>query len=355
MVEFININGRQIGKGYPPYIVAEISANHNGRLSHAIELIEKAKEAGADAVKLQTYTPDTITLNHRGPDFIIQSGLWKGQTLYDLYQKAHTPWEWHGELISHAREIGLTVFSSPFDETAVDFLETFDVPAYKIASPEIVDFNLIRKCAQTGKPLIISTGMATIEEINEALSIAKQSGAKEIVLLHCVSAYPTPVEESNLSTISFLSEKFDIPIGLSDHTSDSLTTIVSVGLGAALIEKHITLSRKNNGLDDAFSLEPSEFKELTASAQLAFSALGNLEVKLSKTEKEMLFARRSLYVVADIQKGEVFTKQNIRSIRPNYGVHPKFLTSIIGKPARRALCKGEPFNLNMIKNDKPKK
>ena len=352
MVEPVTINGHKIGKGYPPYIVAEISANHNGELSQAITLINKAKKAGAQAVKLQTYTPETITLNHRSPDFIIQSGLWKGQTLYDLYQKAHTPWHWHEELINHAKAIGLTVFSSPFDETAVDFLESFDLPAYKIASPEIVDLNLITRCAETRKPLIISTGMANLEEINEALSAAYEGGAKEIVLLHCVSAYPTPLEESNLSAITTLKEKFDIPVGLSDHTSSTLTTLVAVGLGAVLIEKHITLSRENNGLDDAFSLEPAEFKQLSTDAQLAFSALGKLEVNLSRTENEMLFARRSLYVVADIRKGEVFTKENVRSIRPSHGAHPKHLKSILGKCAERNLFKGQAFNLDMIKANK---
>jgi len=350
VIQPIAINGTFIGKDYPPYIVAEISGNHNGSLSQALELITQAKNAGADAVKLQSYTPDSITIDHDAPEFLVKSGLWKGRTLYELYQQAHTPPEWHKTLVDHAKSINITLFSSPFDETAVDFLEALNMPAYKIASPEIVDLNLIEKCAKTGKPLIISTGMANLDEIDEALAMAYESGANQIVLLHCVSAYPTPIEQSNLYAILELRKKFKLQIGLSDHTKDIRAATVSIGLGAVLIEKHLTLSRSNGGVDNAFSLEPKEFKDLVLTTKLAYSALGSSTSTTDKVETEMLFARRSLYIVANVKAGEVFTKKNIRSIRPNLGLRPKYLKTILGKRATRDIKRGEPVNLEMVRD-----
>lgn len=351
MIQPVAINGTFIGKDYPPYIVAEISGNHNGSLPQALELITQAKNAGADAVKLQSYTPDSITIDHHGPEFVIKSGLWKGRTLYELYQQAHTPPEWHKTLVDHAKSKDITIFSSPFDETAVDFLETLNMPAYKIASPEIVDINLIEKCAKTGKPLVISTGMANLSEIHEALGTAYEAGATQIILLHCVSAYPTPIEQSNLSTIPALRKTFSLPIGLSDHTKDIRAATVSIGLGAVLIEKHLTLSRSNDGVDNAFSLEPDEFRDLVLTAKLAHSALGKKTSSPGNVETEMLFARRSLYVVANVKEGDVFTMQNIRSIRPNLGLQPKYLKNILGKRATRDIARGEPLNLEMVKEE----
>jgi pseudaminic acid synthase len=343
-----SINGRLITKDNPPYIVAEISGNHNGEFSRAIELINQAKWAGADAVKIQTYTPDTITINHNSPDFILKDGLWKGKKLYDLYKVAHTPIEWHEPLFDHAKHIGITLFSSPFDHTAVDLLEGLQTPAYKIASPEIIDTNLIALCARTGKPIIISTGMASLKEIHEAMEIARVSGASQILLLHCISAYPTPLDELNLATISDLAHRFKSPVGLSDHSNGNLAATLAVAQGAVLIEKHFTLSRTNGAIDNAFSINPKELKQLVIDTKIAHLTMGKPNYSPTKNEKPMLIARRSLYVVANVKAGDRFTSENIKSIRPNLGLQPKFYENVLGKLATKDIKRGQPLMFSMV-------
>jgi N-acetylneuraminate synthase len=349
MTDVIHIAGRAIGKGQPPYIMAELSGNHNGDIERAVRLINAAKDAGADAVKLQTYTADTITIDHAGPGFVIEGGLWHGRKLYELYREAHTPWDWHPTLFDHARKIGITCFSSPFDLTAIDLLERLGAPAYKIASFEIVDTPLIRYAAKTGKPLIISTGMASAAEINDAVVAAREAGG--IVLLHCVSGYPTPAEEANLSRIPALAAKFDIPIGLSDHTLGIEVAIASVALGAAVIEKHVTLARADGGPDAAFSLEPHELAALVKGAKTAHAALGRADYGRAASEKGSMAFRRSLYVVKDIQAGECFTADNVRSIRPGFGLPPGELPNILGRRAARAVARGTPMSAELLAED----
>lgn len=348
MAEPFKIDGRPIGPEHPPYIVAEMSGNHNGEIDRAIRLIDAAKQAGADAVKLQTYTADTITIDHDGPGFVLEGGLWHGRRLHELYHEAHTPWEWHGPLFEHASRIGITIFSAPFDPTAVRLLESLDAPAYKIASPEIVDLGLIELCAGTGKPLIISSGMASFEEINDAIGVAREAGANQILILHCTSSYPTPLDQAHLSTISDLSRRLGAPVGLSDHTLDTFAATVAVGQGAVLIEKHFTLARADGGVDSAFSLEPAELKRLVDDTCAAHAALGQPNYRPSKAEQGTLVARRSLYVVADVQAGEPFTPENIRSIRPNLGLGPRHLNAVLGKTAARNLTRGQPLSADMI-------
>lgn len=343
-----SIAGRIIGAGHSPYVIAELSGNHNGDIKRAYALIDAAKAAGADAVKLQTYTADTITLDHDSPDFLIKGGPWNGRRLYDLYGEAHTPWEWHQSLFDYARESGIACFSSPFDETAIDFLESLNAPAYKIASFELVDTPLIRKAAKTGKPLIMSTGMATVEEVDEAVAAAKSAGAAGIVLLHCISAYPAPAEEANLARIRMLQERYDLPIGLSDHTMGSEVAIAAVALGAAVVEKHITLARADGGPDAGFSLEPAEFKTLVDGVRIAQRALGHREYGRTQSEAPNLAFRRSLYVVRDIAAGEVFTREHVRSIRPGYGLAPKHLDDVIGKKAASAISRGTALQWELI-------
>lgn len=349
MAASFSIDGRPIGPDHPPYIVAEMSGNHNGEIDRAIRLIDAAKDAGADAVKLQTYTADTITIDHDGPGFVLEGGLWDGRRLYELYQEAHTPWDWHDALFAHARHIGISIFSAPFDPTAVDLLESLDTPAYKIASPEIVDLALIERCAATGKPLIISTGMASFEEIESALAAARGAGATQILVLHCISSYPTPLEQAHLSTIGDLSRRLGAPVGLSDHTLDTFAAAVAVGQGAVLIEKHFTLARADGGVDSAFSLEPGELQRLVADSRAAHAALGRPNYRPTEAEQGMLVARRSLYVVADIRAGETFTTVNVRSIRPNLGLPPKHLAMVLGATATRDIRRGEPLAADMIK------
>lgn len=344
----VSIAGRCISPSELPYIVAEMSGNHNGDINRAFRILEAAKQAGADAVKIQTYRADTITIDHSGSEFIIKGGLWDGRRLYELYEEAHTPWEWHEEIFNHARKIGITVFSSPFDPTAVDFLESLGAPAYKIASPELIDLPLIRKVARTGKPMVMSTGMATLEEISEALEVARGSGAEEIIVLHCTSAYPTPPEEANLATIAEIARRFDVVTGLSDHTLGTTVPTLAVGLGASLIEKHFTLSRSEGGVDSAFSLEPTEFAELVVAARIAHAAVGTPAFEPTRTEKVVLKNRRSLYVVAPIAKGEMLTEANVRSIRPGNGLKPKFFDVVLGRRAARDLAFGEPLDVSMI-------
>jgi pseudaminic acid synthase len=346
--KYIEIAGQKIGPDFPPYIIAELSANHNGDINRAFEILEMAKECGADAIKLQTYTQDTLTIDCDKPDFKIEGGLWDGRTLYDLYTEAHMPWEWHKPLFAKAKELGITIFSSPFDTTAVDLLEELGAPAYKIASFEAIDLPLIEYVAKTGKPMIISTGMANKEEIQEAVTTAKNAGCTELVVLHCVSGYPAPAGDYNLATIPDMAERFDVLTGLSDHTIDNTTAITSVVLGACLIEKHVTLDRSGGGPDDSFSLEKPELAQLCKDSKIAWEALGKVNYERKESEKGNLVFRRSLYVVKDIKAGEGFSHDNVRSIRPGYGLPPKFLFSIIGKSSTEDILKGTPLSIELI-------
>jgi N-acetylneuraminate synthase len=331
----INIDGRVIGQEHPPYVIAELSANHNGRLETALRIIGEAKKAGADAVKLQTYRPDTITLDCDSDDFKIHGGLWDGYTLYELYREAHTPWEWHKPLFEHARKIGITIFSSPFDTTAVDLLEDLNAPAYKIASFEAVDLPLIRYVASTGKPMIISTGMADAEEIREAIEAAREGGCKELAILHCVSGYPAPASDYNLRTIPDMIERFGLVTGLSDHTLDNTTAITSIALGASIIEKHFTLDRNGGGPDDSFSLEPPELAALCRDTRTAWEALGKVDYGRKSSEQDNVKFRRSLYFVKALKAGDVITSDSVRSVRPGYGLPPKALYKLLGKQIKR--------------------
>lgn len=345
---FCEINGRKIGRGLPPYIVAEMSANHNGSLDRAIQTIDMAKQAGADAIKLQTYTPDALTIKSDRPEFQLKGGLWDGYDLYSLYEWAQTPYEWHAPIFQHARKVGITCFSTPFDETAVDLLEDLNVPAYKIASFEAVDLPLIAYVAQTRKPMIISTGMANYDEISEAVQTARDHGCHEIILLHCISAYPAPIDQSNLLTISDLANSFNVVAGLSDHTLGTTVAVAAVALGASLIEKHVTLNRADKGPDSEFSLEPVELERLCIDTRDAWKALGKAGYDRKPVEEESLKYRRSLYVVDNIQQGEALTRNNIRSIRPGYGISPKNLDSVLGKRAKRDLLRGEPLSWDLF-------
>lgn len=327
----ICIAGRRIAADAPPYVIAELSANHNGKLDTAMKIIEEAKKAGADAVKLQTYTADTITLNSDADEFQIHGGLWDGKTLYQLYQEAHMPWEWHKPLFDHAHKLGITIFSSPFDNTAVDLLEDLNAPAYKIASFEAVDLPLIKYVASTGKPMIISTGMADAEEIQEAIDTAREGGCKELAILHCVSCYPALAEDYKLRTIPDMIERFGLVTGLSDHTLDNTTAIASVALGASIIEKHFTLDRKGGGPDDSFSLEPAELKALCRDSNTAWSALGTVDYERKSSEQGNVKFRRSLYFVRDLKAGDTITADAVRSVRPGYGLAPKHLDSVVGQ------------------------
>ena len=327
----ISIDGRKIGTDYAPYIIAEMSANHNGSIENAFKIIEQAKRCGADAVKLQTYTADTITLNSRAPEFMIRGTLWDGQSLHELYQKAHMPWDWHKPLFDFAREQGITIFSSPFDFSAVDLLESLNAPAYKIASFEMVDLPLIRYVAQTGKPMIISTGMADADEIAEAVATAKSAGCRELVVLHCVSGYPAPAADYNLRTLPDMAARFGTLVGLSDHTLDNTTAVASVVLGACVIEKHFTLDRNGGGADDSFSLEPDGLQALCRDSKTAWQALGRVHYGLKSSEQGNVQFRRSLYFVKDLQKGDTIDETCIRSVRPGFGIAPKHFDELIGK------------------------
>ncbi|BFM67034.1 MULTISPECIES: pseudaminic acid synthase [Acinetobacter] len=348
MSKKITINNRNIGTDFPPYIIAELSANHNGRLETALKIIEEAKRCGADAIKLQTYSADTITLNSQNEEFMIRGGLWDGQSLYELYQKAQMPWEWHKPLFEHARALDITIFSSPFDRTAVDLLEDLNAPAYKIASFEAVDLPLIKYVASTGKPMIISTGMADKEEIGEAIQAAYDGGCKELVVLHCVSGYPAPAEDYNLLTMVDMAKSFDVPIGLSDHTLDNTTAITAVALGACLIEKHFTLDRNGGGPDDSFSLEPKELQHLCQSAKTAWQALGGVDYGRKSSEQGNAQFRRSLYFVKDLKAGDVIDESSIRSVRPGYGLPPKFYDELIGKRVNQDISKNIATSFDCI-------
>jgi pseudaminic acid synthase len=338
----ITIDGRVIGQNQPPYVIAELSANHNGQMQLAMRLIEEAKKAGANAAKLQTYKPDTITLNSDSEDFKIRGGLWDGRTLFELYEEAHMPWEWHKPLFEHARKVGITLFSSPFDNTAIDLLEDLNAPAYKIASFEAVDLPLIKYAASTGKPMIISTGMADAEEIQEAIDAAHDGGCKELAVLHCVSGYPAPAEDYNLRTIPDMIQRFGLVTGLSDHTLDNTTAITSVAMGASIIEKHFTLDRSGGGPDDSFSLEPAELAALCLGAKTAWQALGQVDFGRKSSEQSNVKFRRSLYFVKDMKAGDVITENCIRSVRPGFGLPPKFMHKILGKALRRDVSYATP-------------
>jgi len=345
---YVAINGREIGPGRPPYIVAEMSGNHNGDIGRALALIDAAKAAGADAVKLQTYTADTITIDHDGPEFRVHGGLWDGRRLYELYQEAHTPWEWHPRLFEHARAIGIDIFSSPFDPTAVELLESLDAPAFKIASFELIDIPLIEQCARTGKPLIMSTGLASPQEIAEAVEAAQGAGAGGVILLHCTSAYPAPASDMNLRTLPHLAAQHPVVVGLSDHTLGVTVSVAAVALGACFIEKHFTLSRAEGGVDSDFSLEPHELERLVKECREAWDALGVVSYDEAPSEAASRDHRRSLYVVADIAAGEAITAANVRSIRPGHGLPPKHLPEVLNKRASRDLRRGSPLDWSML-------
>ena len=344
----MKINNRPIGSNYPPYIIAELSANHNGSLDTALKIVEQAKLCGADAIKLQTYQADTITLDSRNEEFMIRGGLWDGQSLYELYEKAHMPWEWHKPLFDYAHQLGITIFSSPFDYTAVDLLEDLNAPAYKIASFEAVDLPLIKYVASTGKPMIISTGMADKDEISEAIQAAYDGGCKELAVLHCVSGYPAPAEDYNLRTIQDMMQSFNIPVGLSDHTLDNTTAIASIILGACVIEKHFTLNRNGGGPDDSFSLEPADLQHLCQRTKTAWQALGKVDYGRKSSEQGNAQFRRSLYFVKDMKAGDVIDESCIRSVRPGFGLAPKYYDELMGKTVKYNIIANSPTSMDVI-------
>lgn len=349
--EAIRIGDRMVGPDHPPFVIAEMSGNHNQSLDRALALVDAAADAGAHALKLQTYTADTMTLPIATGDFVIQDqgSLWAGRSLYDLYEEAHTPWDWHGPIFERARSRGMIPFSTPFDETAVDFLETLDADCYKIASFEATDVNLVAKAAATGKPLIISTGMASVAEIGETVAAAKDAGAAGIVLLKCTSAYPSTADDANLTTIPNLAATFDCQAGLSDHTMGLGVAIASVALGATVIEKHFTLARADGGVDSAFSLEPDELQALVEESEKAWRALGQVNYGTSSaTEAKSLAFRRSLYVAADVKAGDALTRENVRAIRPGFGLPPKFLKNVLGRKAARDVAAGTPVSWDLL-------
>ena len=345
----IEINGRRIQSGRRAYVIAELSANHHQDFDEAVRLLQAAKQSGADAVKLQTYTPDTITIASDQPYFRIGGGtIWDGATLYDLYSKAYTPWEWQPKLKDLAGDLSMDLFSTPFDFTAVEWLEAMHVPAYKIASFELTDLPLIRRVARTGKPMIMSTGMATLSEIEEGVQAARSAGVTQLALLKCTSAYPSPAEEMNLLTIPHLSQAFGVPVGLSDHTLTTSVPVAAAALGACIIEKHLTLSRATPGPDSAFSLEPAEFKSMVEAVRTAQQSLGRVQYGPAAGEKKSRIFRRSLFVVQDVKRGDLFTSENVRSIRPAHGLHPRHLDEILGQRAAQDISRGTPLSWQMI-------
>jgi pseudaminic acid synthase len=343
------IDEREISPEIEPYIIAEMSANHNGSIENAFQIIDMAKRCGADAVKIQTYTADTLTLDSNKDEFLIKEGLWKGRSLYQLYEWAHTPWDWHKALFDHAKHVGITLFSTPFDASAVEFLEELNTPAYKIASFECTDLKLIEKAAQTKKPLIISTGMANTSEIQDAVDTALTHGSGELTLLHCVSGYPAAENEYNLSTIADMKKRYDVQVGLSDHTIKNTTAITAIALGAVMVEKHFTLDRKGGGPDDSFSLEPSDLKELCTASKIAWSSLGKVNYERTKSELGNIKFRRSLYFVRSLKKGETVSHEHIKSVRPGYGLSPKFYDYVIGKQVNQNIEKDTPVKTELLK------
>ncbi len=344
----IRINQSEIGPGNPTYLIAELSGNHNGDLGRALETIAAAAAAGADAIKLQTYTADTITLDADGPDFVVPSGPWQGRRLHDLYREAHTPWEWHPRLFQAAHEHGLAIFSSPFDDTAVDLLESLDAPAYKIASFELVDDALLRRVARTAKPVILSTGMATLEEIAHAIETLRAAGCPGQVVLRCTSSYPAPDASMHLATMPLLAQALGCPVGLSDHSLGTVAPVVAVTLGACMIEKHFTLSRADGGVDSHFSLEPEEFRALVRDVRRAEAMLGSPGFGPGLAEEGSIVFRRSLYVVEDVKPGETLTPANVRSIRPGFGLSPRFLPLVLGRRVRHQLSRGTPLSWDLL-------
>ncbi|MFN6960930.1 MAG: pseudaminic acid synthase [Rhodocyclaceae bacterium] len=344
----VEIAGRKVGEGFPPFLIAELSANHNGSLERALATLEAAKRAGADAVKLQTYTADTMTIDCDEPEFTIQGGPWQGYSLHALYQEAHTPFEWHRPLFDHARQLGITIFSTPFDESAVELLERLETPAYKIASFEATDLPLIRTVARTGKPIILSTGMASLEEVAEAVDSARSNGCREIVLLHCVSSYPAPTDQANLRMIPALARRFGVPVGLSDHTLGATAAVAAVALGACVIEKHFTLSRAEKGPDSEFSMEPEEFGRLRAQTQLAWQALGSGDFVRPAAESDSKVFRRSIYFVRDLPAGAIVGPEDIRRIRPGFGLPPKYFEALIGRRLKVAVKRGTATRWEMF-------
>jgi len=347
-MSFITIDGRKIGQDYPPYIIAELSANHNGVLQKALDTISEAKKCGADAIKLQTYTSDTMTIDCDSEEFLIQGGLWDGYKLYDLYQEAQTPFSWHKAMFDHARNIGITCFSTPFDETAVDLLEDMNVPAYKVASFEAMDLPLIKYIAATKKPMIMSTGMANLEEIEEMVATAKDAGCQELILLHCISSYPAPIDQSNLLTISDMRKHFGVQVGLSDHSITNTTSIVASALGATLIEKHFILDRKDKGPDSQFSIEPSELEALCVETKDAWLSLGKAGYDRKPAEEANVKFRRSVYFVKALKAGEIITQDHIRRIRPGFGLEPKFESKIIGKKVKVNVMRGTATSWDLL-------
>lgn len=346
------IDGKKLSDKSDTYIIAEMSANHLHNLDRAKRIIDVAKECGADAIKLQTYRPDTITIDCRGPEFMATPGSpWENMNLFELYKEAYTPWEWHGELMNYAKKVGITCFSSPFDLTAIDLLEELNVPAYKIASFELNDIPLIKKAAMTGKPIIMSTGIADMSDIELALRTCKEARNDKVILLKCVSEYPTPYEEINLRTLTNMSETFDCVVGVSDHSFGSAVAVAGVALGARVIEKHLTLSRKDGGPDGTFSMEPQEFKNMVTDIRNVEKALGKVTYELTEKQKKSKGRSRSLYVVSDIKKGEIFTPDNMRSIRPGYGLHTKYYKDIIGKRASCDIKKGTAMKWNYVEDE----
>jgi pseudaminic acid synthase len=349
MTPCIHINGREIGPGRPTYIIAEMSANHHHKFDQAVALMKAAKEAGADAVKLQTYTPDTMTIDVRTADFQVGKGtIWEGKNLYDLYGEAHTPWDWQPKLKKLADDLGFDCFSTPFDLTALEFLERLDMPAHKIASFELVDLPLIRRVAATKKPVIMSTGMGSLQEIDEAVKAFREGGGTQLALLKCTSAYPSDPSEMNLRTIPHLADAFGVPAGLSDHTLGTAVPVAAVALGACIIEKHFTLSRSTPGPDSAFSLEPEEFKAMVDAVRVTEQALGRVNYTVSEKERASRVFRRSLFVVEDVAMGAPLTEQNVRCIRPGHGLHPRHLSVVLGRTAARNLKRGTPLDWALI-------
>lgn len=346
----IMIADRHIGLLYPPFIIAEMSGNHNQSLDRAFEIVDAAAASGAHALKLQTYTADTMTLDIKEREFLIQdpNSLWRGRSLYDLYQEAHTPWEWHKPIFDRCREKGIICFSTPFDDTAVDFLEELDAPCYKIASFENADIPLIRKVAATGKPIIMSTGMASIAELDESVRAAREAGCKDLILLKCTSTYPAPPENTNIRTIPHLKELFDCEVGLSDHTMGVGVSVAAVALGATVIEKHFTLCRADGGVDSSFSLEPNELGSLIVETERAWQALGKVSYGPTEKEKKSLQFRRSLYVTKDMKVGDIFTSQNLKSVRPGFGLPPKYFELLLGKKVNRNVSKGTPLEWEFV-------
>ncbi|KPN97428.1 pseudaminic acid synthase [Lysinibacillus sp. ZYM-1] len=344
----IKVENLEIGSLSKPFIIAEMSGNHNQSLERALEIVEAAAASGVHALKIQTYTADTITLDVGSPDFLIsdEGNLWKGRKLHDLYDEAHTPWDWHKPIFDRAKELGMIAFSTPFDETAVDFLEELDVPLYKIASFENTDLPLIKKVASTGKPMIVSTGMATVAELDDLVCTARKAGCKDLILLKCTSTYPATPENTNISTIPHMQELFDVEVGLSDHTMGTGVAVASVAMGATVIEKHFTLSRADGGVDSAFSMEPEEMKALVIETERAWQSLGKVTYGPTEKEKASLKFRRSIYVSKDIKVGEVFTEDNIKIIRPGYGLEPKYYEILLGCKAKKAYQYGQPLKID---------